>query len=334
MQGFTIGICTYNPEKEVFINTIKSLTDLDKPLGLEYEFIIVDNNSNQKLEEVDYISTFLKTTAFSRIVYEKQAGLTIARLRVIKEAKFDWIIFFDDDNAPVEDYLKNASELVLNFPFVAAWNAAIINVQYLGKVNGWFRTKGISHFQESNFRRTIYGNDDNSFRHWPFGTGLILKKDAALLYTEKVRTNIYSLSDRKGGSLSSGGDGQMVACALELGYAVGRAIELKLQHIISTRKSNLDYLKKQEYGISYSDQMFLKETVPAGFKSISTLKGFFVMAKCIFFDNIYKYIRYGKENVLLSTCGLIGKFAGNFESQGIKRPFWLNPIAKMFGVKN
>ena len=60
-----------------------------------------------------------------------------------------------------------------------------------------------------------------------------------LYYIKQVNEGNYTLSDRKGNNLSSGGDLQMVLTSIKLGYEVGTIPELKMNHMINKNKSQL-----------------------------------------------------------------------------------------------
>ena len=111
MINFSIIICTYNPNREIFQRLLNALLqfDISSP---EHEVIIVDNNSNPALNENELVKSFLNKKQNSKLITEKNPGLTSARIAGIKNAKYEWLIFFDDDNEPDINYLKDASNAI------------------------------------------------------------------------------------------------------------------------------------------------------------------------------------------------------------------------------
>lgn len=269
MKGLSVILCTYNPDESIFSKILSSIAANSIPPSLDFECIVVDNNSNSPLDNIQYVRRLLAGIRNSRIVSEGQQGLTFSRKRGILEARYDHLLFVDDDNELAPDYIEQLVNLVNRFPFIGAVNAGVINVEFIGEVDPWFPRKAKVHFQDSCLPQTIWGNDTRTFRHWPFGTGLMVKKDVALHYLRQTESGRFSLTDRKGKLLTSGGDGQLVACAVELGYGVGRARELRLNHLISNRKARISYLTRQDYGIYFSNEIFMKECYPERFRALS-----------------------------------------------------------------
>lgn len=91
----SVIICTYN-RCESLKDTLESLYKQDCNGSFDYEVIVVDNNSNDKTQEIveSYIPKFDKRL---RYVFEPKQGLSCARNRGIKEAKGEITAFTDDD---------------------------------------------------------------------------------------------------------------------------------------------------------------------------------------------------------------------------------------------
>jgi hypothetical protein len=61
--------------------------------------------------------------------------------------------------------------------------------------------------------------------------------------------------DRTAGSLLSGGDNDLAACACDTGLGVGLIASLKLTHLISPERLTVDYLARLAEAIHYSSTM-------------------------------------------------------------------------------
>jgi glycosyltransferase involved in cell wall biosynthesis len=176
MEGFSLIICTHNPKEKIFFRLLLALERLDKT-GLDYEIIIVDNNSHTPSYSRNYISDFLKKELKAKIVGESNPGLTSARISGMRNSKFDWLVFFDDDNEPSVDYLVNAQLLIEKYSNVGAWGPGIIQVEYeIGRIPIWFH-KNRSFFQETFVEKTIFDKKEEWCDFYPNGTGLIIKRD-------------------------------------------------------------------------------------------------------------------------------------------------------------
>jgi glycosyltransferase involved in cell wall biosynthesis len=266
---FSIIICTYNPKEKILQRLFNAIKKFESN-KLNFEVILVDNNSKVRLNTERYVSDFLKETC-AKLIIEEKPGLTSARIAGIKEAKGKWLVFFDDDNEPAHDYLVKAKHEIIQFPDVIAWGPSQIKVEFMGTTNPWF-LKNEHLFQAKDINQTQFANDSHWQSCYPFGTGLIIRKDIAKLYAIRVLENRYTLTDRKGKSLASGGDVQLVMTGIEQGFLAGVIGGLKINHIIDQKKTQLPYILKMEYGTASAyvkayNQVFQKR--PIQIKEIS-----------------------------------------------------------------
>ncbi len=260
--SYSIIICSYNPDILIYDKLIKSLDQLSIPRDTYVEFIIVDNNSGKPLSEMQATKTFLQSRKNAKCVIEKKPGLTEARRRGFLEAKYNWIIFFDDDNEPECDFLEILSRGLSTYPHLYCTGPGTINVKYQAvNYDPWF-DKVKFRFQQRNYTKFRYSSNTKNFEEfYPVGTGMVIRRDILSTYIKKIDQRIYTLSDRKGRSLASGGDLQIVFTCASLGYAIGVLPDLKLNHLIPADRITISYLVKQIYGTSSTcliayDQVF------------------------------------------------------------------------------
>ncbi len=249
---FSIIICTYNPNIKVLERLFDAIIGIsENNTNIEFETLLIDNNSIPELVNEKVVKDFIKRVPHAKLIKEPIPGLTSARLTGINNAQYEWLVFFDDDNEPASDYLSKATHAIEAFPFVGAWGPGNIGVEYLNGSNKWLQSQKVL-FQERNTNATIFESKKEWQLCYPYGTGMIIKKEIALEYVERVNNKRYTLSDRKGKSLSSGGDVQLVLTAIDLQFAAGVIEGMHITHIIDENKANLSYMKKQQYGTSSS----------------------------------------------------------------------------------
>jgi glycosyltransferase involved in cell wall biosynthesis len=247
LTQFSIIVCTHNPNEYIFRRLLTALSKFAKS-GILFEILLVDNNSITSIGLRDYVKDFVENPSHNaRVILEVTRGLTSARLRGISEAKNDWLVFFDDDNEPNEDYLAGCSLIISKYPNVCVWGPGIVKVEYLKvKTSKWFNEN--KHFYQESFHDTVlFDNKPEWCNFYPNGTGLVVKKNVSILYKNLNVMGELTLTDRIGKSLVSGGDTQLVLCAIKLGYFVGVSPQLKLIHLICENKINRSYLIKQVY---------------------------------------------------------------------------------------
>lgn len=255
IEGFSIIVCTHNADKPILKRLLIALGNLQDVSGYTYEIIFVDNNSSSSLNTSSFFVKWLLSENQKKIkvVQESKPGLTWARIKGIKEAKYQWLIFFDDDNEPADNYLVNTHRLVNLYPMVGAWGPGKIKVEFINVVKSdWVRSK-CDVFQQKELNSIFFDNNPQWQNDYPFGTGLVIKKEIALKYVENVVSNKYTLTDRNGKSLSSGGDVQLVLTGVKEGYYAGSSPELSLNHLINSDKANFSYLIRLIYGTASSN---------------------------------------------------------------------------------
>ena len=247
---FSIIICTYNPDFSIFSRVLKSIHEL-KTDGINYEIIIVDNNSSESLVEHPAVISFLSGNRFARVISEKSPGLTSARIAGIENSLADWIIFFDDDNEPDTNYLLEAKKLIGIHPELGICGPGVIKVKF-SKENSLTVTQRIQELFQSRCNHADNISDNlhlGNPQAFPYGTGMIVKKDIADKYATLVHKNIYTLNDRIGNSFLSGGDTQILYLAMLRGYHSGTGHRIQLNHIISPEKISIHALIKLIYSL-------------------------------------------------------------------------------------
>ncbi len=320
MASFSIVICTHNPNFILFEQLLLAITRFnnDSPT---HEVIIIDNNSNISLKENLIVKDFLELKSNTHLLLERIPGLTAARICGINAAKYRWIVFFDDDNLPDANYLNNALHGIKDYPEVGSWGPGNIFVEYDPGAEEWlYKKKEL--FQERQESITRFDNQ----RHWqncyPYGTGLILKREIALEYSKRVKDGRYTLTDRKGKSLSSGGDVQMVLTGIEMGYYAGVLHDLSLKHIIEQNKANLKYLLRLQYGTASAyvkayNQVFVNQKIP-----LRKITNYDVFIKIYSLYRIYNSQISKREFELLKSLKL-GELNAGVNASGQKKPFTL-----------
>ncbi|MBC1300212.1 glycosyltransferase family 2 protein, partial [Nostoc sp. UCD122] len=120
----------------------KVLDKLLNQIGVEklnWEIIIVDNNSSDNTSEI--IQNYQKIYDIDyrlRYFLEPKQGAAFARLRAVREAKGELIAFLDDDNLPDPDWLAQAYTFGLEHPQAGAWS---------GQIHGDFEVKLPENFE-------------------------------------------------------------------------------------------------------------------------------------------------------------------------------------------
>ena len=99
----SIVVATYN-RAHLLQGTLEALAAQDVPASLQWEIVVVDNNSHDTTAQV--VAAFSATAPMPvRYVFETEQGLSRARNRGIREAAGSIIAFTDDDVLPAPDWV-------------------------------------------------------------------------------------------------------------------------------------------------------------------------------------------------------------------------------------
>jgi glycosyltransferase involved in cell wall biosynthesis len=100
----SVIICTYD-RAEMLRQALESVIFLETDGDFYYEIIIVDNGSTDATQTV--VQEIIKKSSVPiKCIFEPTHGISQARNRGIKEAKGEWIAFFDDDQLAEHNWLR------------------------------------------------------------------------------------------------------------------------------------------------------------------------------------------------------------------------------------
>lgn len=308
MRSISIIICSFNPNYKTFGRLLNAILNIDYPKE-KFEVLIIDNNSILPLSKLDYVKIFLKLQKNARIILENEKGLTNARIKGIENSKFDYLLFFDDDNDPDVNYLKSLNHLIDSHSKVGVWGAGIIRVEFLKTQQPSWLDEFKDQFQERNLSHTLFGNVNEWKWFYPFGTGMAIRKDMAVDYCQKVKLKQYTMLDRNGNNLSSGGDIQMVLNTIKNGYLAASSPDLFLNHIIDLRKSTFRYLCRHSFYVSKASYSLHYEVFPEKFNSID-LPSNMKIIKTIYYYFFINTLRNSFRKKIVQLFSFFGYMSG------------------------
>jgi glycosyltransferase involved in cell wall biosynthesis len=241
-------ICSHNPRPAYLARTMDGLRrqDLDQE---NWELLLVDNASAQPLSQ----SCDLSWHRYGRHVLEPELGLTSARLRGMREAASELLVFVDDDNVLAANYLSEAVRIGRDWPWLGTWGSGAIRPEYeLQPQKHLEKLLPNLALRQASARR--WSNLFPCVEATPWGAGLCVRKRVAEAYFE-AEGRMLQISDRRGASLISGGDVDISYAACSSGLGMGVFPELELTHLIPKERVSEDYLLRLYQGIIASNYM-------------------------------------------------------------------------------
>ena len=245
-------ISTYNRERYL----PKLFESISKQNYLNFEIIIIDNNSPGNTKELT--DNFLKNNSTLNIRYflEKKQGLSFARNRGIQEAKGDIITFLDDDAYISENYFERISYYFKQYLDVMAIGSKIL-LDYESTVPNWE-----NRFLNSLLGYFNLGNNIKYFKNnkYPRGSNMSFRKDTF---------NTIGIFNTKLGRIKSdlgGGEEKdlfmrMYKNNLQVLYVPDAIV----YHFVPEERTKSNFIKKQAIGVGKSEYIRIKE---AGARSI------------------------------------------------------------------
>lgn len=237
----TVIIPTYAPNAERFRLSLKGMATqclADK----EWELIVIDNASPIPVSEVTIRESF---SGNFRLFREETPGLSHARHRGIVESTTDLLVFSDDDNVFAPSYLTKALELMSTHPKVGVAGGKSLP-KFEAQPPNWY-IEGMAPLGCRDLGKdalTLTGEEYATSKLYPefapIGAGMIFRKEAVCTWMETVK--LGDVPDRKGNSLSSAGDCDMVLHALDAGWSAAYWPDFSLHHLLPETRLTKSYL--------------------------------------------------------------------------------------------
>lgn len=169
-MDITVVLCTYNRCRSL-AKALNSVAVSTLPQSVEWEVLLVDNNSNDQTREV--AAEFCKQyPGRFRYVFERQPGLSYARNAGIREAKGHIIAFMDDDVIVEPTWLQNLTASMHNCEWAGVggrvfpeWNCP--PPQWL-LTDQWYALGPLPNFD--------LGPDARELTQPPFGSNMAFRK--------------------------------------------------------------------------------------------------------------------------------------------------------------
>jgi len=229
----TIAICTWN-RCELLQQTLEQMTALAAPPDLEWEIVVVNNNSTDATNAV--LESFVSRLPL-RHVFEPAPGLSNARNRVLQEAKGEFILWTDDDVLVADDWLLAFSTATRRHPTAAVFG---------GPIDPWFSIAPDADLSEAFYwLRTGFCGLDH---HLPEGRlSPALEVWGANFATRRSALRGLTYDPALGPSPSAPGGGgdetTLIAALRKRGEAVVWCPDMRVRHYVIPARMSRRYLE-------------------------------------------------------------------------------------------
>lgn len=241
--GISVIICCYNSADRL-PETLKHLAAQRVSEKIKWEVIIVDNassDSSSKIAQQEWAKYKINQIPFN-VVNESCRGLRYAREKGLICAKYEYLLYCDDDNWLAPQYLSMVFEILTH--------DAQIGV--LGGCGTFEPEKPV--WQDIEKFKSNYVNGSQPYaaeQHWVYGAGSTYKKS--------ILTYLYSQSwqpitkGRTGNKLSSGEDVEICFICFLLGYKIIADDRLSFKHFVPIKRQNETYITNMSFWHGYTN---------------------------------------------------------------------------------
>lgn len=230
----TVAVCTYN-RAELLGVTLETLACMAVPEGLDWELLVVDNNSDDETRAV--VSAYEGRLPV-RYLLERRQGLSVARNRVIEEARGDYVVWTDDDVKVCPGWIAAYVDAVERWPEAAFFGGPLLPwfegdppewlARALDKVAGAFAVKDLG---TDPVRLAGPGT-------YPYGANMAFRTNALRSRRFDVRLG------RKGQNLISGEETRLVRDLVADGLHGRWVPAARVEHLIPRSRQTLSYLRR------------------------------------------------------------------------------------------
>jgi glycosyltransferase involved in cell wall biosynthesis len=239
--GVSVVICCHNSSVRL-PETLRHLAAQIVRKDTPWELVVVDNASTDETADTARRIWAERETAPLRVIPEPRLGLSYARERAFHDARYEFIVFVDDDNWLCEDWVQTVADLMVEHPEVAACGGVSEAVCEIPPPS-WFDRCSLLYAISPEIWT---GGDITTSRGMLWGAGLTIRKSAwQQLVDNQFRSQLVG---RKGKSLTAGEDAELCLALRLADWRIWYEPKLRLRHFLPAGRLTWSYLRRLHRG--------------------------------------------------------------------------------------
>lgn len=295
-DGVSFVICTYN-RAELLKECLRAFTK-QTYLPTNIEFLIIDNYGDIKTSGI--VDIFQSLLPGLKYIVEHNKGLSFARNRGIREAKYEWISYIDDDAKVHVDFIERLYYVRENFQFDA----------FGGMFYPWYRTPKPKWFP-SDFGSLRLLRDSVG----PLSFGQSIAGGISAFKKEKIiEAGSFPIKiGMRGSTVGYGEEDFVIKQMWKNGCIIGFDPLWKMDHLVAEYKYKLSWQLKRSFAKGRDAQLTkgalgLYEKVFIVLRAVFTFPYLFILNTKWFFKKPYYLQNYVLDSMRFSIR-LFGKIS-------------------------
>lgn len=234
----SIIVCTYNRARSL-LDTLGALRALKAPASLQWEVIVVDNNSTDRTRQV--VEDAQRDWPLLRYAFEPKQGLSHARNHGISAARGAVLLFTDDDVLPEPDWLETTVAGMEKYQADAC--GGYIAPIWETPPPAWLTERFYGFLAVRTDRTDDY--PITAAGQAPFGANMAIRRRVF------ERVGVFDTSrGRKGKVLASGEDGEMFERILNAGFKAVFLGGSRVHHKVESFRLTKPYFRRWRFQTS------------------------------------------------------------------------------------
>jgi glucosyl-dolichyl phosphate glucuronosyltransferase len=234
----TIAVCTWNRARLVE-KTLESFTRLKVPAGVDWEVVVINNNSPDATGET--LTSFLGRLPL-RVFLETNQGIAYARNRAAAEARGNVILWTDDDVEVPESWLRNYARALDQNPDCGFFGGAV-ELKFEGHPPVWL-LNGLNAMGGALGQvRLPVSPTVGSGPELPFNCNMAVRREYHVAMPYDTRYG------RKAGGLVSGEETVFLRGLLASGVKGLWLQDVAVQHAVPVERQSVAYLRRALNGV-------------------------------------------------------------------------------------
>lgn len=236
-KGITLAICTHNGRKKIK-KTLSYILAQEVSPEIAWELLVIDNASTDSTARLVRDLTGEQTKFNIRIIRENKLGAIHARLRALKEAKFTYLSYVDDDNWISSNWVKEIYNIFESYPSVgiiscpSKANLSEEPPSYFEDFKGWLAVG-----KRCNKHGII---EERPMSFWTAGLSLRLEAFDSL----SNLSHSFCLAGRTGKQTYGGEDHEICLTLTLMGWKIYYSYNIYFIHDIPSYRLSISYLER------------------------------------------------------------------------------------------